>query len=134
MQWLTDSYTVVAGDVAKAWCGRGYNAGVGRWESLMGVAMQATVIRQGIVRSIDLRVFDGVTGGIKDGVFAMVFVVGDGTHTDYVVPVLQGVMSRSKLLCRAFEIGVPMLGGIQWRIMQGGLAVPDRVDIGVGYE
>ena len=136
MEWLNDSYTLIAGDVSQVWCGRGFNLGDGNWESLMGTKMTPTSLRtrSPLIRAVDLRVMDGVTGGIKDGVFVMVFVVANGTHTEFVMPILQGMASRSKLLCKTWEIGVPMLGGIQWRIMQGGLAACDRVDMGVAYE
>jgi hypothetical protein len=131
MQWLVDSYTLQAADVAAAYAGRGYNVRTGRWETVSGVNMTPTDIRGHRVKSLDLTIHDAVSTGIKNGVWVIVFVVGDPTHTGYVVPLHQGITSTGRLFQWAGD--QEMLGGIFWRIHQGGLAAGDRVDLGVGY-
>lgn len=130
-QWVSDSYTILAGDVAVVYAGRGYNVRTGRWETISGQNMTPTDISAKRLRSIDFTIHDVGTGGLKNGVFAMLFVIGDPIHTGYIVPVFQGVGSKARLVQWAGD--APMLGGVAWRIHQGGLAAGDRVDIGVSY-
>lgn len=132
MQWLSDSYTILGADVTFVYAGRAYNQRLGRWETVSGTNMSPTDISKHRLRSVDLAIHDAVTGGLKNGVWALVFVVGDPVHTGYVVPVVQGLSSRSQVLQWAGDIA--MLGGVCWRIHLGGLVAGDRVDIGVGYE
>jgi acyl CoA:acetate/3-ketoacid CoA transferase beta subunit len=134
IQWLTDNYVVQAGDAAAAYAGRCYNAGKGQWETVSGGSPSSSAIKQHYLRSADIRV--QLTGGqIKRGIYIQLWIIGDGLHTDLVVPWHEGVQGAAQMV--SWQGRVPMLAGFQWRIHTGGaggLIAGDRVGIGVSYE
>src|SRR5512136_199126 len=131
MDWLSDSHTVVAGDIASSHFSRGFNLRSGQWESMIGASMAAS--RQGnyIVRSVDMVVH--LAGGrVKNGVHILGYIVGDPLHTGYVIPWFSGVQSKGHLV--GWAGSQPMGCGFLYRILSGGLAATDYIDIAVGYE
>jgi hypothetical protein len=131
MVWTTDAYTLIAGDVAAAYAGRGYNIRTGVWETVSGVNLSQSAPSKYRLRSADIRV-QTAAGNVKDGVFIVCFIAGDPVHTDWVVPWFSGVQSKGKLI--NWQGDIPMGCGFFWRIHQGGLIATDVVSLGVSYE
>jgi len=128
--WSTDTYAVLAGDVALNYAGRGYNVRTGRWETVSGGNLSPTGESDHILLSADIRV-QTAAGLVKDGVYIILFVCGDPIHTGWVVPWFDGVQSKGHLVNWAGH--TPMMGGLVWRIHASGLIATDVVSVGVSY-
>lgn len=131
MEWLNDTYPIAAGDASAVFASRGYNMRQGRWETLPGVNLSPSETRHYRVRVVDIRVYHaGFT--VASGVRIWIAVVGDGLHTECVLPLVDGVQSVSNTV--HWHGNEPLLAGIVWRIPKGGVVAADFVGIGVGYE
>lgn len=130
--WTTDSYSVVAGDVALAYAGRGYNIRSGCWETVSGGNLSPSTLSLPYrLCSADIRV-QTAAGNVKDGVRIMGFICGDPVHTGWVLPWFEGVQSKGQNVNWVGDL--PLLAGFIWRIAAGGLIATDVVSVGVSYQ
>ncbi|MCJ7510080.1 MAG: hypothetical protein MUP14_04230 [Dehalococcoidia bacterium] len=129
--WTNDSYVIQAADVAAGYAGRGYNVGMGRWETVSGAQLSASRMSPHRLKHI---VFGAGTaaGNCKDGMIGLVFVVVDPQWTSRQILLFQGMQSKGRFL--EWHGDAPLGAGLCWRISQGGLLATDIVSIGVGYE
>ena len=132
MEWLSDTYTLIAGDVAAAWAGRAYNWDRKQFESVHGTEMRRSIKTRYRLRAIQVWVYNAA-GRPKGGVACSLFVVADPQATGFKVelqpPVVQGGITSV-----VWMGDYPMVAGAGWRIYPGGVAATDRVDCAIGYE
>jgi hypothetical protein len=132
MEWLNETYEVTAGDVALGWTGRAWNWETRKFETISGVEMN-----RGRMTNYRLHCFQ-VTPKLATGVLAMgvvgrLYVVADPTATGFKVKLpssgVQGPVGSIR-----FVGDTPMGCGVLWRILAGGLAAGDTVEVTIGYE
>jgi hypothetical protein len=132
MEWLNETYVVTAGDVALGWTGRAWNWETRKFETISGVEMN-----RGRMTGYRLHCFQ-VTPKLATGVLAMgvvgrLYVVADPDATGFKVKLpssgVQGPVGSIR-----FVGDTPMGCGVLWRILAGGLAAGDTVEVTIGYE
>lgn len=132
MERLLDQYTITGADEGATYAGRGYNAGVGQWQSFTsGATFSSGRPTKYQLRDADIVVHDS-TGAIKLGVLVMVYVINDATNMGLCTPWFVGVTSKARL--PYWEGKRPMNAGFFWRVHRGGLVAGDIVSMGVGYD
>jgi len=134
MNWLTDTYVILAGDVAAAFAARAYNLGRGRWETCSGTDPQPSRESRSYVRQGEIRVLTA-GGAIKRGVFVQAWILGDPLQMGYLIPWFEGIQGCQSLVNWAGR--QELRCGFLWRIHTGGgggLVAGDIVTTGVGYE
>ena len=131
LERLLDVYTVLAGDVAAAYIGRGYNVRLGNWMTVSGTDLGSSQLSKRLLTDADFVVHNGVTGGFKNGILITAYVLYDPTHPEMAVPWFQGVSSVAGYV--GWEGKRDMGAGVFWRVQRGALVAGDRVTLGVGY-
>jgi hypothetical protein len=130
LSFISDSYTIVAGDVAAIFASRGFNVRSGRWETLPGIPLSSSEDRGYSIRSVLIRVRH-TGGGEASGILANVYAVADDNQDFSMTRIIQDVISAGRV--GGWSGSMPMQRGIVWRITKGGVVAGDLVDIGVNY-
>lgn len=133
LDYLSDLYTIQAGDAAAVFAGRGFNVSLGQWETCRGVDLtrRGGPVKNYRVKAVDIRAYHA-SGTIASGVRIWIASVVDPLHTESVVPLVDDIQSITHTV---FWLGdAPMGAGLVWRVPLGGLIATDYVGIGVIYE
>lgn len=133
MEWLNETYTVTAGDVAQSWTGRAWNWETRRWETISGVEMSRGRETKHVLRAFHVTPHAVTTNALLQGVIGRLYIVADPLQTGFKLKLpcnpVQGATSSIRFIGRE-----NFLCGCLWRILAGGLAAGDTVEVTVGYE
>jgi len=134
MKIVSESYVLVAGDVAAAYCGRGYNPALGRFENLPGTNLTpfGGDLPARRLKLVECRAFHAGGGGAT-GVLFWIGVAFDHLHPELLITLANPVHSVSRRGVSWYG-DVPMGGGVVWRVALGGLIAGDYVGWTVGYD
>ena len=130
MERLLDNYTIVAGDVAVAYAGRGWNPRLGNWLTVSGSNLGSSIRTKYRLLDADMTIQTSA-GLFRSGVVARLFIMHDPTNPSLSTPWFEGMQSKGKLLFWAGNLALDC--GFFWRIQIGGLVAGDIVSMGVGY-
>jgi len=133
MEWYGDSYTILAGDAAASFAGRGLNLETRKWETISGKNLGRSKDTRYVLRVFQIWIYKVTTFTLKQGVVGTLYVVGDPLATNYATRLL-GEEMQGGMKCIRFVGRIPLNAGCLWRVNYGGLDAGDRVDASVGYE
>lgn len=134
MEYIQDRSIVTAAMAAATYCGRAFNLGTRRWETLVGANMasgRGVPMSRYHIRYAEVRVYTS-TGSARTGTFVRVQVCMDSLHTGQLVNLCHGIHGN---YAPVYYVGdALMLAGLQWVVQKAGVVENDIVEIKAVYE
>jgi len=137
MDAANDTYVITAADlVPSTWTGRAWSAQLRAWENVTNRDLTpgnpwSPKYDYRILRGARIRVRH-TGGGLVSGVRVILFVIVDPVHTSDIIVLKDSYQSASRLV--NWLGSTPLAAGIGWRIVQGGVAAGDSVEMCATYE